>query len=177
MTPTHTRSASGRCRKTPAAGGAQGCVTFPCLPALSASRAEPAPRAKRVCLNSRPAPAGRAFLRHRSSMAERPAHNGLVAGSIPAGATIEPPFRQRPEGAAVSAAVGLHASGLGYPGRAHPEGIRSGAPRPALNPSQHRGIVPERAEAGPQATAFSVVVAPCAMQGDETPLHLSAEAA
>ena len=148
MTTTHTRSTSGRCRKTPAAGGAQGFVTFPCLPALSASRAEPAPvpaprhgsyaatneteanqsetatragqcprgattrkearhatrrgkpgqqdpAARRVMrallpVNSRPAPAGRAFLRHRSSMVERPAHNGLVAGSIPAGATIEP---------------------------------------------------------------------------------------
>ena len=94
MTTTHTRSASGRCRKTPAAGGAQGFVTFPCLPALSASRAEPAPR---------PAPAGRAFLRHRSSMAERPAHNGLVAGSIPAGATIEPLSGETWNGVAIAA--------------------------------------------------------------------------
>ena len=42
MTPTHARSASGRCRKTPAAGGAQGFFIVPCLPALCASRAEPA---------------------------------------------------------------------------------------------------------------------------------------
>ena len=69
MIPTLTEPTSGRCRKTPAAGGAQGFVTFPCLPALSALRAEPAPR---------PAPAGRDFL---------------------------PPFRQHPEGAAVSAAA------------------------------------------------------------------------
>ena len=41
-------------------------------------------------------------------------------------------------------------------------------PRPASDLSQHRGMRRE-AEAGPQATALSVAVAPCAKPGDETP--------
>ena len=37
------------------------------------------------------------------------------------------------------AAAVLHASGLGYPGRAHPAGSRSGRPRAASDPSHGGG--------------------------------------
>ena len=48
---------------------------------------------------------------------------------------------KRRMGLADAAAV-LHASGLGYPGRAHPAGSRSGRPRAASDPSHGGGIVP-----------------------------------
>jgi hypothetical protein len=48
-------------------------------------------------------------------------------------------------GGGQSAACVSHASGLGYPDRAHPENACSGAPRPALNPF---GMVPKRLSRG-----------------------------
>ena len=141
--------------------GGVGCVLLSAaLPGRARPQSKPVSRFDRPALNSRHGKASNRRQYARAGLHLSPLSGGRIAIAKRGRGPLDPAPSGKTTGLQCvhqSAAGGLHAYGSGYPGRAHPEGCRSGSPRSALTSSAMTAD-PRRADPGnPLAGAVSVL--------------------